>query len=227
MDQITFLTQIIVPAFESGLLMTLALILVAAPFGFLLGCAVAVGRAYGSAPVRFISRGFVIFCKGCPLLLLLFILYFGMPSVGILLTPFVASVIGFICCNGAYNSEYIRGAIHSIKDGQMTAAQALGMSKWQAIRWVILPQALRKAFPGITNEFIYLIKYSSLAYMITLIELTGAAKMIATKYFEYNETFLCVGIVYLALVTVTTVAAHLIEKKYAIPTGQAACSAVA
>ena len=181
----------------------------------------------GVPRVRFVSKGFVIFCKGCPLLLLLFILYFGMPSVGILLTPFVASVIGFICCNGAYNSEYIRGAIHSIKDDQMTAAQALGMSKWQAIRWIVLPQALRKAFPGITNEFIYLIKYSSLAYMITLIELTGAAKMIATKYFKYNETFLCVGIVYLALVTVTTVAAHLIEKKYAIPAGQAACSAVA
>ncbi|MDD1694998.1 MAG: ABC transporter permease subunit, partial [Methanoregula sp.] len=120
MDQITFLTQIIVPAFASGLVMTLALIAVAAPLGFLLGCAVAVGRAYGSPPVRFISRGFVIFCKGCPLLLLLFILYFGMPSIGIMLTPFVASVIGFVCCNSAYNSEYIRGAIHSIKDGQMT-----------------------------------------------------------------------------------------------------------
>ncbi|HNX17186.1 MAG TPA: amino acid ABC transporter permease [Methanoregula sp.] len=227
MDQITFLTQIIAPAFASGLVMTLALIAVAAPFGFLLGCAVAVGRAYGSAPVRLLSRGFVIFCKGCPLLLLLFILYFGMPSVGIMFTPFVASVIGFVCCNAAYNSEYIRGAIHSIKEGQMTAAQALGMSKWQAIRWIVLPQALRKAFPGITNEFIYLIKYSSLAYMITIIELTGAAKMIATKYFEYNETFLCVGIVYLALVTVTTVVAHFIERKYAIPSGHAAGSTAA
>ncbi|WP_292368106.1 amino acid ABC transporter permease [Methanoregula sp. UBA64] len=227
MDQITFLTQIIAPAFASGLVMTVALILVAAPFGFLLGCAVAVGRAYGSPGVKLIAKGFVIFCKGCPLLLLLFILYFGMPSIGIVLTPFVASVIGFICCNAAYNSEYIRGAIHAIKDGQMTAAQALGMSKWQAVRWVVLPQALRKAFPGITNEFIYLVKYSSLAYMITLIELTGAAKMIATKYFMYNETFLCVGIVYLMLVTITTIAAHFIEKKYAIPSGQAACSPVA
>jgi len=227
MDQVSFLTQVIAPAFASGLVMTLALIAVAAPFGFLLGCAVSVGRAYGSAPVRLLSRGFVIFFKGCPLLLLLFILYFGMPSVGVTLSPFVAAVIGFICCNAAYNSEYIRGAIHAIKDGQMTAAEALGMSKWQAVRWIILPQALRKAFPGITNEFIYLIKYSSLAYMITIIELTGAAKIIATKYFEYNETFLCVGIVYLALVTITTVAAHLIEKKYAVPVGQSAAGATA
>lgn len=227
MDQITFLTQIIAPAFASGLVMTLALIAVAAPFGFLLGCGVAVGRAYGSAPVRLLSRGYVIFFKGCPLLLLLFILYFGLPSVGIRLSPFVASVIGFILCYSAYNSEHIRGAIHGISEGQMTAAQALGMSKWQAIRWVILPQALRKASPGLTNEFIYLIKYSSLAYMITIVELTGAAKMIATKYFEYNETFLCVGIVYLALVTITTVAAHFLEKKYAIPANQTSVAAVA
>ena len=76
-------------------------------------------------------------------------------------------------------------------------------------------------------SFNNLIKYSSLMYVIALIELTGAAKMIATRYFEYNETFLCAGVVYLALVTVMTNAAHLIEKKYAIPAVQAACSAVA
>ena len=105
----------------------------------------------------------------------------------------------------------------SIKDGQMTAAQALGMTKAQAIESIILPQAMRRAIPGLSNEFIYLIKYSSLAYMITVVELSGAAKIVATKYFMYNETFLAVGIVYLALVTLTTYAVDLLEKRVAIP----------
>jgi polar amino acid transport system permease protein len=109
------------------------------------------------------------------------------------------------------------GAILSIKDGQMTAAKALGMTRAQAIESIILPQAMRRAIPGLSNEFIYLIKYSSLAYMITVVELSGAAKMVATKYFMYNETFLAVGIVYLALVTLTTYAVDLLEKRVSVP----------
>ena len=122
-----------------------------------------------------------VFFKGCPLLVVLFLIYFGLPSLGLTLSAFTAAVIGFVLCNAAYNSEYIRGAISSIKDGQMVAARALGMTKRQAIESVILPQAMRRAIPGLSNEFIYLIKYSSLAYMITVIELSGAAKIAATK----------------------------------------------
>ena len=91
------------------------------------------------------------------------------------------------------------------------------MTKNQAVLNIVLPQALRRSIPGISNEFIYLIKYSSLAYMITVIELTGASKLIATKYFAYNETFFAVALVYLALVTITTFGANALEKKYAIP----------
>ena len=135
-------------------------------------------------------------------------------------------MIGFILCNGAYNSEYIRGALLSIKDGQMIAAQALGMTRSQAIKSVILPQALRRAIPGLSNEFIYLIKYSSLAYMITVIELSGAGKLVATKYFTYTESFAVVGIVYLALVSITTVAVNILEKQLAVPGTVRATAAV-
>ncbi|MBQ3719351.1 MAG: amino acid ABC transporter permease, partial [Methanomicrobium sp.] len=166
-----------------------------------------------------ICRLFVGFVKGCPLMLLLFILYFGLPTVpyvGVTFDAFTAAIIGFICCNSAYNSEYVRGAIISVKEGQLVAASALGMTKRQAIMYIVLPQALRRAIPGLSNEFIYLIKYSSLAYMITLVELTGAGKIVFTKYFEPG-VFFVVGIVYLALVTVTTVGANALEKKYAVP----------
>ncbi|GAJ22401.1 unnamed protein product, partial [marine sediment metagenome] len=106
-----------------------------------------------------------LFFRGTPLLIQLFILYFGFPSIGIFFSPFAAAVIGFILCSGAYHSEYIRGAIQSIKTGQMMAAEALGMTRSKAILYIILPQALRRAIPGCSNEIIYLIKYSSLAFM--------------------------------------------------------------
>lgn len=217
MDQALFLTDVLLPALWNGFLVTLQLIVAAAPFGVLIGAAVAVGRVYGSRPVQYLARAYVAFFKGTPLLLLLFILYFGLPSIGISLTPFVAAVLGFIFCNSAYDSEYIRGAIKSIKEGQFTAGLALGMGRWQVIQHVILPQAMRRAIPGLVNEFVYLIKYSSLAYMITVVELTGAGKMIATRYFTYNETFFVVGLVYLALVTVTTLGASLLERRVAVP----------
>ena len=105
----------------------------------------------------------------------------------------------------------------SIKEGQLIAARALGMTERQVIVNIVLPQALRRAIPGLSNEFIYLIKYSSLAYMLTVIELTGAGKLVATKYFAYNETFIMVGAVYLILVTITTFGANMLEKKYAVP----------
>jgi polar amino acid transport system permease protein len=217
MDQITFICDILLPELLRGLVVTLQLIVCSAPFGLAFGIAVAVGRQYGGAVLSRICKAFVFLIKGTPLILLLFILYFGLPSIGVTLPAFTAAVIGFILCNAAYNSEYVRGALLSIKDGQMIAAQALGMTRAQAIRNVILPQALRRAIPGLSNEFIYLIKYSSLAYMITVVELAGAGKNVATKYFIYTETFMVVGIVYLALVTITTVAVTILEKRVAVP----------
>ncbi len=217
MDQIAFIFDILLPALMQGLVVTLKLIVWSAPFGLALGIGVAAGRQYGGPVLSRVCKTFVFLIKGTPLLLLLFILYFGLPSIGITFTALTASVIGFILCNGAYNSEYIRGALLSIKDGQMIAAQALGMTRAQAIRNVIMPQALRRAIPGLSNEFIYLIKYSSLAYMITVVELSGVGKNVATKYFIYTETFMVVGIVYLVLVTITTVAVNILEKRVAVP----------
>ncbi|MDD4566320.1 putative amino-acid permease protein YxeN [Methanoculleus chikugoensis] len=217
MDQAVFLFEILLPALMQGLVVTLQLIACSAPFGLAFGIAVAVGRQYGHPVISWLCKTFVFLIKGTPLLLLLFILYFGLPSIGITLTAFAASVLGFILCNSAYNAEYIRGALISIKDGQMVAARSLGMTRWQAIKSVILPQALRRAIPGLSNEFIYLIKYSSLAYMLTVIELAGAGKQVATKYFLYTESFAAVGVVYLVLVSITTVAVSILEKRVAVP----------
>lgn len=220
MESPEFIIEILLPALLTGLVITLQLILISAPFGLLAGIGVAVGRTYGGKTQSFLCKIFVMFIKGCPLLLLLFILYFTLPSLGITFSAFEASIIGFVMCNAAYNSEYIRGAIKSVKDGQIIAARSLGMTKYQSIFYIVLPQALRRAIPGLSNEFIYLIKYSSLAFMLTLVELTGAGKLVATKYFTYTETFIFVGAIYLVLVTITTIGARMIEKKFAIPGAQ-------
>jgi len=212
-----FIRDILLPPLFEGALVTIKLIVLSIPLGLILGVLIAVGRVYGNRIISFLCTVYVIFFRGTPLLVQLFILYYGLPSVGIFFSPFTAAVIGFILCSCAYHSEYIRGAIQSIKDGQMMAAEALGMSRTQAILYIILPQALRRAIPGCSNEIIYLVKYSSLAFMVTCIELTGAGKIIATRYFKYTEVFLIVGIIYLLVVSVVTKILNMLEKKLEIP----------
>lgn len=217
MENITFIREILLPPVLEGTLVTLKLIALSIPLGLILGILIAVGRVYGNKLVSSFCAVFTLFFRGTPLLIQLFILYFGFPSIGIFFSPFAAAVIGFVLCSGAYHSEYIRGAIQSIKFGQMMAAEALGMTRSKAILYIILPQALRRAIPGCSNEIIYLIKYSSLAFMVTCVELTGAGKIIASRYFEYTLVFLVVGAIYLFMVSVVTKLLNMLEKKSEIP----------
>jgi len=217
MDNITFIREILFPPVLEGALVTLKLIALSIPLGLISGILIAVGRVYGNKLISSFCTIYTLFFRGTPLLVQLFILYFGFPSIGIFFSPFTAAVIGFILCSGAYHSEYIRGAIQSIKEGQMMAAEALGMTRAHAILYIILPQALRRAIPGCSNEIIYLIKYSSLAFMVTCVELTGAGKIIASRYFAYTEVFLVVGAIYLLMVSVVTKALNMLEKKLEIP----------
>ncbi len=217
MNTTTFIREILFPPLLDGLIVTLRLIILSIPFGFLFGVLIAVGRVYGNKLISSFCILYTLFFRGTPLLVQLFILYFGLPSINIFLSPFAAAVIGFILCSGAYHSEYIRGSIQSIKSGQMMAAEALGMTKLQAIMSIILPQALRRSIPGCSNEIIYLVKYSSLAFMVTCIELTGAGKIIASRYFEYTLVFLVVGAIYLFMVSIVTKGLNSLEKKLEIP----------
>ena len=137
--------------------------------------------------------------------------------MGIRLSAFMSAILAFSLGSGAYQSGYIEGALQSIKVGQIMAARSIGMSKFQAIMNIILPQALRRAIPGCSNEIIYLVKYSSLAFMVTCVELTGSGEIIAAKYFKFTEVFMVVGIIYLVMVTVTTKLLNNLEKKLQIP----------
>jgi len=217
MEDLLFVRNDVLPAFLKGLKVSLLLIAPSAFFGLCIGILAGACRVYGSRFVILLSDLYVALFRGVPLVVQLFVWYFGLPHLKIYLSPFVASVLGFSLCSGAYHSEYIRGALLSIRKGQMLAAQALGFSKLRMVLSVILPQALRRALPGCGNEIIYLIKYSSLAYMVTCIELTGEAKILASHSFKYTIVFLSVGIVYLFLVSLASWLLHHIEDKVSLP----------
>ncbi len=130
---------------------------------------------------------------------------------------FGCAVLGFIVCSAAYQSEYVRGALLSIRQGQIKAAQALGFSTPRMLWSVVLPQAVRRALPGCGNEIIYLIKYSSLAYVISCIELTGKANVLAGRSFRYIEVYLAAGCYYLVMTSAATAILHYCERRFAIP----------
>jgi polar amino acid transport system permease protein len=217
MESQEFLFKTLLPKLFEGSLVTVELILLSIIPQLMLGILIAVGRVYGNKTVSTLCLSYVVFFRGTPLLVLLFLLYFGLPTFGIYLSPMVAAVTGFSLTGGAYHSEYIRGAIQSIKSGQMRAALSLGMGRAKAVIFVILPQALRRALPGISNEFTYLVKYSSLAFMVTVIELTGAGKLIAGRYFNYTYVFIVVALFYLVLVSIVTQIQRFLEKRLRIP----------
>ena len=209
--------QELLDALNRGILMSIALIIPSALGGIVIGIATGALRAFGSRAVRGLFDGYAALFRGTPLVVQLFILYFGLPNLGIYLSPYAAAVTGFILCSGAYQSEYVRGALLSIKRNQYFGAQALGFTDFQTIFWIIIPQAVRKALPGCGNEIIYLIKYSSLAYVVTCMELTGEGKTIATEYFRFTEVFAIIGLYYLFLVTLAIYILKRIEKAIHIP----------
>ena len=200
-----------------GLAVTLELIACAAPLGLVIGIVIAVSRAYGGPIFSPLAYIYQIIFRGTPLLLQLFVIYYGLPRLGIVLNPLTAAIIGFGLCSGAYHSEYFRGALLSIPIGQLEAARALGMGKLQTIRSIILPQMIRRAIPGCSNEITYLIKYSSLAYLVTVIDLTGQGRLIAYATFRFFDVFLIVGLIYLGLVTIANHLLQLLERKVRIP----------
>ncbi|NLZ17847.1 MAG: amino acid ABC transporter permease [Desulfobulbaceae bacterium] len=204
-------------ALNQGLLMSVALIVPSACGGVLIGIVAGTIRAFGQPWMRKIGDFYAALFRGTPLVVQLFILYFGLPNLGIYLSPYSAAVIGFILCSAAYQSEYIRGALLSIKKGQYLGAQALGFSTRQTLQSIIVPQAIRRALHGCGNEIIYLIKYSSLAYIVTCMELTGEGKTIATEYFRFTEVFAVIAVYYLILVSLAMLALKKIEKLLYIP----------
>ncbi|MBT3358521.1 MAG: amino acid ABC transporter permease [Rhodospirillales bacterium] len=217
METFPFITEVVIPALNDGLALSIELIVPSAMIGLLLGIIVGSLRTHAPRWLMKIADAYAALFRGTPLVLQLFFIYYGFPKFGISLDPYGAALVGFTLCSGAYHSEYIRGSLLATKQGQYRAADALGFSTFKTLVWIVVPQAVRRALPGCGNEIIYLIKYSSLAYVVTCMELTGHAREVAAQSFRFTETFFVVGLYYLAIVTVATFILRHLEKRLRIP----------
>jgi cystine transport system permease protein len=190
------------PFLLKGTLWTVVLSLGGMFFGLLLGFALALLRLYGYWPLQWLSRIYVSFFRGTPLLVQLFMIYYGLPQLGIQLEPLPAALIGFSLNMGAYTSEILRAAIASIDRGQWEAAASIGMGRAQTLYRAILPQAARTALPPLGNSFISLVKDTALAATIQVPELFRQAQLITARTFEIFTMYLAAALIYWVLASI-------------------------
>ena len=187
------------PLFFWGAARTMQISLLSMLLAVSAGLLIALMHLYLPQPFRVLSILYVELIRGTPLLIQLFFIFYALPTVGIKLSPLVAAVLGLGLNYAAYESENYRAGILSVPKGQMEAAQALGMTHWQALRYVILPQSFRLVLPPVTNDFISLLKDSSLVSVITMVELTKVYTQTSAATFDYFGTGLIVAALYLLL----------------------------
>ena len=185
------------PLLYAGLVFTVPLTIASFALGLTLAFATALVRLFGPQWAVKIARFYVWLIRGSPLLVQLFVIFYGLPSVGIVLDPLTAAIIGFSLNVGAYNSEVIRGAVESIPNGQWEAAYSMGMTRSQALRRTVLPQAARVALPALANSFIALVKDTSLAAVLTVPEIFQAAQRIASVTYEPLILYTEAALIYL------------------------------
>jgi polar amino acid transport system substrate-binding protein len=189
----------VLPVLARGALTTLEISLLAMALAVVLGLILALMRLYGPGVLSGLSVCYIELIRGTPLLIQLFFIYYALPNLGIKFSPWVAAILGLGMNYAASEAENYRAGIQGVPKAQSEAAHALGMTTWQSIRHVILPQAIRIVIPPITNDFIALLKDSSLVSVITMVELTKIYGQLASTYYDYVGIGLLVALFYLLL----------------------------
>jgi cystine transport system permease protein len=201
------------PLLKAGLLYTVPLTVVTFIIGLAIALVTALARLSSIKPLSSIAAFYVWIIRGTPLLVQLFIIFYGLPRLGIIIDAFPSAVIGLSISVGAYNSEIIRAAILSIPKGQWEAGASLGMTKVQILRRVVLPQAVRVSVPPLANSFISLVKDTSLAATITFSEMFQVAQGITARTYEPLLIYFEVAIIYLMFSTVLNELQRRTEKR--------------
>lgn len=212
-----FYTDKLIPALNTGLVASIIIIVPSALLGLAWGVLLGVLRVFGPSWLRKAGDAYTALFRGVPLVVQLFIVCYGLPKIGLTFDRYGLTVTSFVLCSASYHSEYIRGALLSIRQGQYKAAQALGFSTAQMLRSILAPQAFRRALSGCGNEIIYLIKYSSLAYITSYEEITAVAKRLGTQEARPLEVFMVAGAYYLLLTTIATWYLGRVEKRLYVP----------
>ena len=198
-----------------GIKVTLPLTAVSFLFALLISVIVAMIQ-YADVPVlKQICRFYIWIIRGTPLLVQMYVVFYGLPSAGIYLKAWPAAIIVLSFNEGAYMAETMRGALESVPEGQIEAGYCVGMTYWKIMWHVVLPQALRTAFPALSNSLISMLKGTSLAATITVTEMLQAVKMINGRVYATLGLYCEVALIYLAFCTVLTWLQHIMEKKLA------------
>jgi His/Glu/Gln/Arg/opine family amino acid ABC transporter permease subunit len=202
------------PDLLRGAKLTLILTVLALAIGIPLGLALALARISSVVPLVWLARIYVEAVRGTPLLMQIYVIYFVLPSLHVSLDPFTSGVIALSLNAGAYISEIFRAGIESIDTGQMEAARSLGMPYGMAMRWVILPQTVRRVLPPLTNEAVALLKDSSLISVVALSELMRVGTELATSKGAPTTIYLAVALLYLCMTLPLTWVVRRLEEKY-------------
>ena len=196
-----------------GLTMTIPLTVISFAFALVIAVVTALVQFAGVRGLRQVARFYIWVIRGTPLLVQLFVVFYGLPNLGLLIDPFPAAVLVFSINEGAYCAETIRAALESVPRGQMEAGECVGMSYLQIIRRIVLPQAMRTAFPTLSNSLISMIKDTSLAANITVTEMFMVTQRIVARTYEPLALYIEVGVIYLLFCTVLTKLQRVGEKK--------------
>lgn len=206
-----------VPLLLKGVWIAVLITILSMFLGMVLGIAVAFLRIYGSKPMRKAVSVYEWIFRGLPQLVMLFIVYFGLPEIGINLGPFLSVVVGLGMCSSAYQAQIYRGAILSIGSEQMEAGLSLGMSKTKTLFFIILPQAVRLSLPGFTNEFTIVLKDSPLAYAVGIAEILKYGRDLIVTSFKPFEIYLACALIYFVLFQLFYYLFKYIAGKYTVP----------
>lgn len=205
-----------IPFLLKGAYYTLLITVVSMFFGLIIGLITAVARLKGNRFLRMIARVYVSIIRGTPPLVQIFIVYYGLVDYGIEFGPLTAACIALSINIGAYVSEAFRGAIESVPKGQMEAAIATGMTERQAMRRIVIPQAVRYAIPPLGNTFVGMLKETSLVSGIAVTELMRSAQLLVSQYYVYMPFYLAIAVMYWIMSTFFTFILHKIEKRLSV-----------
>ena len=211
------LFQRFLPDFIKGAGVTIELTVVGLAIGFVLGLLLALARAYGLRWLKAFAIGYIELFRGTPLLVQLFLIYYGLPSLGLTLSQTLSAYLALGLNSAAYQAEYFRGSIQAIGASQMTAGRSIGLSRWKTIWYVILPQALRLMIPSWSNEPISLLKTTAVVFLIAVQDLMAKAKRAATVTYDPIGSYLAVAVVYLVMVFILNWGLKYLERKTRIP----------
>ncbi|MGD7045042.1 amino acid ABC transporter permease [Jeotgalibacillus proteolyticus] len=202
------------PYVIEGIGYTILISLASMAAGLIIGFFLALARTSKYAVLRWPTRTYISFMRGVPILVILFMLYFGLPIIGLQLSPLQAALIAFSVNSAAYIAEIIRSALSSVDKGQWESAKALGLTYWQTMYGIILPQSIRIATPPLANVQLDIIKASSLAAMITVPEIFQKARIVGGREFDFMTMYIVVALIYWALCSAMTVLQNYLEKRY-------------